>query len=204
MGRALKVVDKVCSVTFNSLRPDGLYPARLLCSWDSLGKNTGVGCHFFLQGIFPTQGSSLCLWFFQHWQTGSLPLSHLGSHDWQLNFIKILNISALWKTMLKEQDKPPGRKYFQKDISDKEVLSKIYREFYNLTITNHQTEKWAKDLNRHLTEEDVQMANKHTKRCFPSFIIRECKLKWHITAHLWEWQKPGTLTTPNADENVEQ
>ena len=57
MGRALKVVDKVCSVTFNSLRPDGLYPARLLCSWDSLGKNTGVGCHFFLQGIFPTQGS---------------------------------------------------------------------------------------------------------------------------------------------------
>ena len=48
MGRALKVVDKVCSVTFNSLRPDGLYPARLLCSWDSLGKNTGVGCYALL------------------------------------------------------------------------------------------------------------------------------------------------------------
>ena len=31
---------------------------RLLCPWDSLGKNTGVGCHFFLQGIFPTQGSN--------------------------------------------------------------------------------------------------------------------------------------------------
>ena len=61
--------------------------------------------------------------------------------------------------MLKEQDKPPGRKYFQKDISDKEVLSKIYREFYNLTITNHQTEKWAKDLNRHLRKQDIQMAN---------------------------------------------
>ena len=39
------------------------------------GKNTGVGCHFLLQGIFPTQGWNLCL---LHWQVDSLPLSHLG------------------------------------------------------------------------------------------------------------------------------
>ena len=38
------------------LRPRGLWPARLLCPWDSPGKNTGVDCHSFLQGIFPTQG----------------------------------------------------------------------------------------------------------------------------------------------------
>ena len=38
--------------------------------------STGVGCHFFLQGIFPTQGSHPSL---LHWQAGSLPLSHLGS-----------------------------------------------------------------------------------------------------------------------------
>ena len=43
-------------VMSDSLRPHGLYPARLLCSWDSPGKNTGVGIHFLLQGIFPTQG----------------------------------------------------------------------------------------------------------------------------------------------------
>jgi len=60
---------------FNSLRPHGL-PARLLCPWDSPGKNTGVGCHFLLQGIFPTQGSNLCL---LHWQPGSYSLSLLGS-----------------------------------------------------------------------------------------------------------------------------
>ena len=36
-------------------------PARFICPWDSPGKNTGVGCHFLLQGIFPTQGSNLCL-----------------------------------------------------------------------------------------------------------------------------------------------
>ena len=35
-----------------------LQPARLFCPWDSPGKNTGVGCHFLLQGIFPTQGSN--------------------------------------------------------------------------------------------------------------------------------------------------
>ena len=36
--------------------PYGPQPARLLCPWDSPGKNTGIGCHFLLQGIFPTQG----------------------------------------------------------------------------------------------------------------------------------------------------
>ena len=45
-----------CSIMSDSLRPRGLQPARLLCLWDFLGKNTGVGCHFLLQGIFPTPG----------------------------------------------------------------------------------------------------------------------------------------------------
>ena len=40
----------------DSLQPHGLKPSRLLCPWDSPGKSTGVGCHFLLQGIFPTQG----------------------------------------------------------------------------------------------------------------------------------------------------
>ena len=41
------------SVVSNSLRPPGLKPTRLLCPWDLPSKNTGVGCHFLLQGIFP-------------------------------------------------------------------------------------------------------------------------------------------------------
>ena len=45
-----------CSVVSDSLRPHALLgPSRLLCPWDFLGKNTGVGCHFLLQGIFPTR-----------------------------------------------------------------------------------------------------------------------------------------------------
>ena len=41
--------------------PHGLQPARLPCPWDSPSKSTGVGCHFLIQGIFPTQGSNLGL-----------------------------------------------------------------------------------------------------------------------------------------------
>ena len=62
------------SVVSDSLRPCGLGPARLLCPGDSPGRNTGVGCHSLLQGVFPTQGLSMRL---LHWQTGSL--HHLGS-----------------------------------------------------------------------------------------------------------------------------
>ena len=44
-----------------------------------LGENPGTGCHFLFQGIFPTQGSKVCLLRFLHWQADSLPLCHLGS-----------------------------------------------------------------------------------------------------------------------------
>ena len=47
-----------CSVIYSSLRPNGLWSARLLCPWDFSGKNTGVGSYSLLQGIFLTQGST--------------------------------------------------------------------------------------------------------------------------------------------------
>ena len=48
-------------VMFDSLRFHGLWSARLLCSWDSPGKNTGVGCYSLLQGFFLTPGLNLGL-----------------------------------------------------------------------------------------------------------------------------------------------
>ena len=63
----------------NSLRPHGLQPARFLCPWNFPDKNTGMGCHFLLQGIFPTQGLNPRFLRLLHWQTDSLPLSHPGS-----------------------------------------------------------------------------------------------------------------------------
>ena len=56
----------VSSVMSDSLWSYGLEPTRLLCPWDSPGKNTGVDCHALFQGIL-------------HWQVGSFPLNHLGS-----------------------------------------------------------------------------------------------------------------------------
>ena len=49
-ARARCVCVCVCECVLSSR----LQPARLLCPWDFPGKNTGVGCHFLLQGIFPT------------------------------------------------------------------------------------------------------------------------------------------------------
>ena len=58
------------------VQPHGVQSSRLICLWDSPGKNSGVGCHFLLQGMFPTQGSNprllRCKWILY-------PLSHQGS-----------------------------------------------------------------------------------------------------------------------------
>ena len=72
MSLSFKCIHSVMS---NSLWPLGLQPARLLCPWNFIGKNTGVHSHFLLQGTFLTQGSNSSL---LHWQVDSLPLSHQG------------------------------------------------------------------------------------------------------------------------------
>ena len=66
------------SLGSNSLRPHGLGPTRLLCPWDFPGHNTGVDCHFLLQGIFPTQGSNPG---FLYCRQSLYCLSHQGSPD---------------------------------------------------------------------------------------------------------------------------
>ena len=59
------------SLVPNSFATPWAIACQLLCPGDFPGKNTGVGCHFLLQGIFPTQGWNSCL---LHWQVDSLPL----------------------------------------------------------------------------------------------------------------------------------
>ena len=61
-------------IVSDSLQSHGLQAPRLLRLWNFPGKNTGVGCHFLLQGIFPTQGSNPCLLGVMHWQADSFPL----------------------------------------------------------------------------------------------------------------------------------
>jgi len=66
-------------------------------------------------------------------------------------------------------------KYFLNQISDKELIFRIYKELlqFNSRKPNSPIKNWAKDLNRHFSKEDTRIDNKHMKRCLTQLIIRE-------------------------------
>ena len=83
---ALNMKSVGCSVMSDSLWIHGLQPTRLLCLWSSPDKNTGVGFHSFLKGIFPIQGLNPGL---LHWRQMVYHLSHQGSPSHRYCYCKI-------------------------------------------------------------------------------------------------------------------
>ena len=97
----------------NSVQPHGQQPTRLLCLWDSPGKNTGVGCLALLQEIFPIQESNLCLLGLLHLQAGSLPLvPPRKPYGWiegtySIQFSSVAQLSLTLQPYGLEQSRPP-------------------------------------------------------------------------------------------------
>ena len=98
-------------------------------------------------------------------------------NKWDL--IKLKSFFTAKKTISKVKRQPSEwEKIIANETTEKGSISKIYKQLIELNTrkTNNPIKKWKKDLNRHFSKEDIQMANKHEK-CSTLFIIRESKSK---------------------------
>ena len=143
----------------------------LPCYWTGLSGTDAVG---------PRPHSSIFLYLYATVPSGRPKRNYTA--DWprllQVNFFK----SKILETVSKVKRQPSEwEKIIANEAMDKELISNIHKQLLQLNSRKMKDpiKKWAKGRNRHFSKEDIQMANKHMKRCSTSLIIREMQNQNH-------------------------
>ena len=106
-------------------------------------------------------------------------------NKWDLIKLKSFCIAKEIRSKVKRQPSE-WEKIIANETTDRGLICKIYKQLIQLNIrkANNPIKKWEKDLNRHFSKEDIQMANKHMKRCSTLLITWEMQIKTTVWYHL--------------------